>query len=125
MKNNVVFTQITERAQSIINKYKGKSSQGYIFPFAMNQYKWDMNDSESWRRWHNRKQATIEKIRAFLKKVAKHIGINPDDFIIYTFRHTAITHEVKSNKKPLMDIAKEAGTSVNMIESIYYKYLIV
>ena len=119
-KSKSVKNKITKTAQRIIDKYKGNSSQGYVFPFAMNEYKWDMNDPKSWNHWNNRKQATEETINKFLKKVAPYIGVSPDDFTLYTFRHSVITHEIKANEKSLAVIAAEAGTSVAMIEKHYF-----
>lgn len=119
----VLNNRLTNTAKSIIKKYTGKSSKGYIFPFAMNEYDWDLDNATSWGKWNNRKQATMELVRAFLKKTAKHVGIKPEDFILYTFRHSAITHEVDSNKKSPTIIAYEAGTSLKMIENNYLNYV--
>ena len=119
-KSKSVRNEITETAQRIIDKYKGNSSQGYIFPFAMNEYKWDMKNADSWNRWNNRKKSTEEKINKFLKKAAPFIGVSPDDFTLYTFRRSTITHEIEANKKSPARIAAEAGTSVAMIEKHYF-----
>jgi hypothetical protein len=123
LKDNKVKNEITPKAKSIIAKYKGESSKGYIFPFPMNEYDWDMGNAASWNKWNNRKQATMERARAFVKACASYIGIDPNDLILYTFRHSVITHEVNNNKKPLMTIAKEAGTSAEMIDKHYYSLL--
>ena len=123
LKDNKVNNEITPKAKSIIAKYKGESSKGYIFPFPMNEYDWDMGNAVSWNKWNNRKQATMERVRGFVKACASYIGVDPNDLILYTFRHSVITHEVNNNKKPLMTIAKEAGTSTEMIDKHYYSLL--
>jgi hypothetical protein len=106
--------------QSIIDKYKGQSSQGYIFPFAINES--DLYNKDFYK-WNNKKDHVLVKINHFLKKVAPFIGVSPNDLIVYTFRHTVLTHEIQDNKKSPMRIAKEAGTSVIMLEKHYYDYL--
>jgi hypothetical protein len=79
-----------------------------------------MNDPKSWNRWNNRKQTTEETINKFLKKVAPYIGVSPEDFTLYTFRRSTITHEIEANEKSPAVIAAEAGTSVAMIEKHYF-----
>lgn len=118
-----VFNEITPKAKEIINRYARQSSQGYIFPFAMNEYRWDFDDSESWNRWVNRKQATLQRINHFLKKLAKKLDFDPQNICNYTMRHTTFTHEINRNEKPLMVIAKEGGTGIDMLETHYYNYL--
>jgi hypothetical protein len=46
--------------------------------------------------------------------------VSPEDFSLYTFRHSSITHEIKANEKSPAVIAAEAGTSVTMIEKHYF-----
>lgn len=123
----IVINGITPMAQSIIDKYQGQSTQGYIFPFSMNNYDWSAKSTDAlcWNRWQNKKQAALERINLFLKKVAVVIGVEPKKLVIYTFRHTAFTHAVRKGDKPLLDIAKEGGTGVDMIEDFYYDYLAV
>lgn len=121
-KNKLIKNRITDRAMRIIQKYKGKSSQGYVFPFAMNEYHWDFNDAVSLGKWYNRKQYTLEKINSFLKKIAPFIGAPEDGFTLYSFRHSVLTHEIMAKEKDPLTIAQEAGTSVNMIEKHYYNY---
>lgn len=123
-KDNIVYNKLTANAKAIISKYKGKSAQNYIFPFSMNEYDWDFNSPVDWGKWNNRKQATLEKIRAFLKKTAKFLGVNENDFILYTFRYSAITHEISQNKKAPEIIAFEAGTSIKMIDKNYLNYFV-
>ena len=121
-KNKQIKNRITDRAMRIIQKYKGKSPQGYIFPFAMNKYHWDFNDAVSWGKWYNRKQYTLENINSFLKRTAPFIGAPKDGFTLYSLRHAVLTHEIMAKEKDPLTIAQEAGTSVNMIEKHYYNY---
>jgi integrase len=120
-----VSAPITPKAQSIIDKYKGVSICGYIIPFTMNnECKWNLDNANSFNKWYYRRQGTLERINKFLKKVHKAIKPNDiDSFTTYVFRRTAITHEIKANNKPLIQIAKEAGTSVMMLEKHYYNYI--
>ena len=113
---------LTQTAKDIISKYEGKSSKGYIFPFAMNEYEWDIYDPKSHGMWYNRKQATFERINSFLKKVQEALDVE-DNLTLYTFRHSAFTHEINDQKKNLLQIAKEGGTSVNMLEHHYYNHI--
>ena len=119
----VVTNKLTTIAKSIIEKYKGKSSKGYIFPFSMNEYDWDFSNAKEWGKWTIRKQATLEKINAFIKKTARYVGVEKDRFTLYTFRHSAITHEVEKKNKDICTIAKEAGTSPKKIDKHYFDYI--
>jgi integrase len=112
--------ELTPTAKDIIKKYKGKSSKGYIFPFAMNEYDWDIYNAESFNKWNNRKQATQEKINHFLSKVKKELKVK--ELTLYTFRHTKFTHEIEANEKSYLKTAREGGTTVKMLEDHYYRY---
>ena len=115
----ITINKITPTAKAIINKYKGQSAKGYIFPFSMNNYDWDFEDAKSWNRWHNRKQKTLQDINEFLHKFEKPLKIN-GTITTYSFRHSALTHAVNKKDCNLMQIAKESGTSVKMLEQHYY-----
>jgi hypothetical protein len=65
----------------------------------------------------------MEDVEAFLKKIAPKLKVNPKDFIIYTFRHSAFTHEIVKNEKDLITIANEGGTSIGMLSNHYYSYV--
>ena len=115
-KNKIVNTRLSNVALAIIEKYKGKSKQGYIFPFSMNEYYWNMMDAKS---WNNRKQTTQEQINSWLRnKVAKAIGV---DFrlTLYTFRHSTLTLSCMSDSANWGAIALESGTSIKMLEQHY------
>ncbi|MDR3143077.1 MAG: hypothetical protein LBU37_15325 [Tannerellaceae bacterium] len=113
--------KLTETAKKIIRKYKGKSSKGYIFPFSMNEYDWDIYSSVGFRKWDNSKKSTLEKINEFLAKVKKELKVK--EFTLYTLRHSKFTHEIEAGEKSILKIAKEGGTSVKMLEDNYYHYI--
>lgn len=113
---------LTPKAKEIIQKYQGHSTKGYVFPFMMNEHDWDIYDPISYNKWNNRKQATFERINRFLKKVQVELGVE-ESLTLYTFRHTAFTHEINQKKKNLIQIAKEGGTSVDMLEKHYYNHI--
>ena len=122
-EDKTVAAPITDTAMRIINKYKGKSSQGYIFPFSMNEYKWDMVNAKDWNKWNNRKQRVQEMINSWLRnKVAKAIGVD-FPFTLYVFRHSVFTHACMAkgtDKDSIINIAKKGGTSIKMIDKHYY-----
>lgn len=116
-------------ALGIIEKYKGQSSQGYVFPFAMNEYDWSdaFNETDwnakKWNNWNNRKQRTLEMINVWLKKVADKIfeGNEVPRLTLYTFRHSAFTHACNADNANWGITAMEGGTSIKMLESRYVK----
>ena len=121
LKNAYVSIPITKKAMNIALKYKGQSKKGYIFPFSMNEYDWDMRNSDSFNKWYNRKQSTLEKINTFLVKVKTELKV--ETLTLYTFRHSAFTHGINEGKN-LLKIAKEGGTSIKMLENHYYNHLL-
>lgn len=118
-KDKTVYAPLSDVALSIITKYKGKSSQGYIFPFSMNEYEWDMMNAKDWNKWNNRKQRLQEMINSWLRnKVAKVIGV---DFplTLYTFRHSTLTHSCMAEGANWGVIALNGGTSIDMLQRHY------
>ncbi len=118
-KNKTVYAPLSDVALSIIAKYNGKSSQGYIFPFSMNEYSWDMRDAKDWNKWNHRKARLQEMINKWLReKVVKALDwdIVPH---LYTFRHSTLTHACMSEGANLMLIALDAGTSIGMLQKHY------
>lgn len=118
-KTKTVYAPLSDVALSIIAKYNGKSSQGYIFPFSMNEYNWDMMDAKSWNQWNNRKARLQEMINKWLReKVAKALNwdIVPH---LYTFRHSTLTHACMSESANFMYIALDGGTSIEMLQRHY------
>lgn len=118
-KSKIVYAPLSDVALSIIDKYKGMSAQGYIFPFSMNEYSWDMLDAKSWNKWHNRKAKLQETINKWLReKVAKALNLEID-LHLYTFRHSALTHACMSKGANWGLIALNGGTSIEMLERHY------
>lgn len=120
-KKALQLAPITTKAREIIQKYSGMSSKGYIFPFSMNNYDWDFDNVKSFAKWYNKNQKQLEDINKFLKKVKPILKVK--QLTNYTFRHSAFTHEIKAGKKNIMQIAKEGGTSVKMLEHHYFNHL--
>jgi integrase len=117
-RDKITYAPITSKAQEIINQYQGQSSKGYVFPFALNDYDWNLNDAKSWNQWNIRKQSAIEKINRWLKKIAVILGI---DFplVCYTFRHTTLSHACMVENANWGQIALEAATSIDMLQKHY------
>ncbi len=120
LKKRKVITPITDDCRKIIQKYKGQSSKGYIFPFSMNEYDWDKTDAISWNKWQNRKQKHLEDINKFLHKFEGVLGLEEGTFTTYVFRHSSLTHACEEKKCDLALLAKKAGTSIKMIDDHYY-----
>jgi len=96
----------------IIDKYKGQSKDGYIFPV--------MDDGKE--KSYTAKDCTFKKFRGFLNKWLKLVGNEMGlsfDLYAHVFRHTAITVAI-NNGLPVSYIANAAGTSVEMIQQHYY-----
>lgn len=118
-KDKTVYAPLSDVALSIISKYNGQSSQGYIFLFSMNEYNWDMMNAKSWNNWNNRKARLQEMINKWLRgKVAKALNwdIVPH---LYTFRHSALTHACMSEGANWGIIALNGGTSIDMLQRHY------
>lgn len=118
----LVIQFLTPNAVEIILKYKGKSKGGYVFPFALNQTKWNLNDPQQFHYHYYRGNRICGQINHFLHKVGEYLKL-PFQLTMYAFRRTAITQAIIDNKMPLPMIAKTAGTSVEMIEAHYANYL--
>lgn len=121
-KNSLVNTALTPTAKEIMKKYKGQSGQGYVFPFAMNEYHWDFKKHESFNRWYNKERRTLQSINHFLNKVAEILKV--EELTTYTFRHSTFTHKIQVGAN-IMQLAKEGGTSVSMLEKHYYNHFAV
>ena len=96
----------------IMDKWKARSRDGYIFPIR-NKQKLESQITNNGDIKH-----FICRLNLWLKKVGEIIGC---DFPLhtYTFRHTAITHYI-SKGVPVIYVANLMGTSVKNCESIYY-----
>ena len=109
---------LSEKAVSIIRKYKGQSSKGYVFPFAINEYDWNFKDPESYRKHYRKWNRVLFQINTFLSKMEKPLGF--PELTLYMFRHTAFTIACKEMKESVFVIAKQGGTSVEMLEKHYF-----
>lgn len=118
----LVVQYLSDEALGIMNKYKGKSVAGYVFPFPINQRKWNLDKPEEYHHYYYKSNHVHGAINKFLRRVGKAIGV-PFDLTLYAFRRSAITHAIMDNKLPVAVIAKMAGTSIPMIEMHYANYL--
>jgi len=103
---------ISPAMRKIIDKYRGQSKDGYIFPIMDDkkekQYK---TKDYSFKRFRG-------KLNVWLKSVGETLGTD-FDLYAYVFRHTAITVAINSGL-PVSYIAHAAGTSVEVIQQHYY-----
>lgn len=98
--------------RAIMDKWKPKSKDGYIFPIRNKERlaKSETNNADI--------KHFLSRINTWLKKIAIYLNV---DFSLrtYTFRHTGITHYISSGVTPIY-VANLAGTSVDNCEKIYY-----
>lgn len=103
---------ISPAMEQIINKYRGKTKDGYVFPI--------MDDKKASE--HETKDYLFKKFRqnlnVWLKPLGKELGLNYDLYA-YVFRHTAITVALDSGL-PISYVAMAAGTSIEIIQEHYY-----
>lgn len=118
----LVIQYLSPKAVEIVLKYQGKSKGGYVFPFALNQTRWNLNDPHQFHYHYYKGNHICGQINRFLHKVGQHLKV-PFQLTLYAFRRTAITQAIIENKMPITMIAKVAGTSVEMIEAHYANYL--
>ena len=107
-----ITVPINPVAKKIIQKYKGMSKYGYVFPI-----KDDERDRLSKTRDICSKKF-ISQVNKWLKVVAKAMDMD-ERFYAYMFRHTSITFALDSNL-PISYVAQVAGTSIEMIHKHYY-----
>jgi integrase len=107
-----VEVPISPAMQRIIDKYRGQSKGGYIFPIM----------DDELERTSKTKDFCLKKFRerlnAWLKPVGKALGLDYELYA-YVFRHTAITVAIDSGL-PVSYVSNAAGTSVEMIQKHYY-----
>lgn len=111
---------MTPKAIEIMQKYQGISKAGYIFPFKMNETFWIFDNDAIFEKWCNKRNYILQQINKFLKAAAKQARIKTQRFSLYSLRNARITHEIGEGKKSIMMIAKEAGTSLTMIDKHYF-----
>lgn len=113
---------LSDKAVEIIMKYKDKSKGGYVFPFALNDRKWDFNIPGEYHYHYYKGNHICGRINNFLHEIGKALKL-PFTLTLYVFRRTAITQAIIDNKIPLAMIAKIAGTSLEMLEAHYTNHL--
>lgn len=121
-KTALAIQFLSKEAERIVLKYKGRSKGGYVFPFSINDTKYDFSKPNEFHYHYYKGNHVCGRINRFLHKVGEVLEI-PFQLTMYAFRRTAITHAIKENRIPVMAIAKMAGTSVEMIEAHYANYL--
>ncbi len=113
----LVVVNLPQQAVEIIERYKGQSNGGYILPFPMNETSWD--NVADFAKWNIRVKNVEQRINKYLKKWASALSFDVSDLSMYDFRHSAITHAVNAGGN-VFEIARLAGTSVDMIGKHYY-----
>ena len=96
----------------IINRYRGRSKDGYIFP-VRNRKRIEDSQTNNADIKH-----FISRVNMWLKKLSPILGC-PFSLHTYVFRHTGITHYISKGVSHVY-VANLAGTSVDNIEKIYY-----
>lgn len=107
-----VEVPISPVMKRIIEKYRGQSKYGYIFPIMD-----DKKDKESGTKDYCLKTFR-EKLNNWLKPVGETLETE-FKMRAYVFRHTAITVAIDSGV-PVSYVANAAGTSIEMIQKHYY-----
>lgn len=113
----LTIVSIPQQAVEIINRYKGQSKGGYLLPLPMNDTEWDK--ITDFATWNTRVKNTEQRINQYLKKWAADLSLEVQNLKMYDFRHSAITHAINAGGN-VFDIAKAAGTSVDVIGKHYY-----
>lgn len=107
-----VEVPISPVMQIIIDKYKGQSKDGYVFPII----------DEAKEKTYKTKDYTTknfrENLNKWLKVVGQELGVSYNLYG-YVFRHTAITLALDSGLT-IAYVALVAGTSIKMIQEHYY-----
>ena len=113
----LTIVNLPQQAVEIINRYKGQSKGGYLLPLPMNETEWDK--VTDFATWNIRVKNVEQQINKYLKKLASALSLEVQNLKMYDFRHSAITHAVNAGGN-IFEIAKAAGTSVDMIAKHYY-----
>ena len=98
--------------ENIINKYRGQTKDGYVFPIMDDEKAKEYKTRDYLFKKHR------EKVNTWLKSIGEILGTDYDLYC-YVFRHTAITVAL-DNGTPLAFVAAAAGTSIEMIQKHYY-----
>lgn len=108
---------LPQQAIEIINRYKGQSKGGYLLPLPMNETNWDI--ITDFAKWNIRVKNVEQRINKYLKVWASALSLDVQKLTIYAFRHSAITHSVNAGHD-VFEVARRAGTSVDVIGKHYY-----
>lgn len=108
---------LPQQAIEIIERYKGQSKGGYLLPFTFNETSWDI--VEQHHTWNIRVKNVEQRINKYLKVWASALSLDVQKLTIYAFRHSAITHAVNAGRD-VFEVARLAGTSVDVIGKHYY-----
>lgn len=121
-QGNVAVQYLSREATKIIDKYRRKSNHGYVFPFPMNNRKWNLSNPAQFEIHYKAARNQLACINRFLHNVGGSLGL-PFTFTLYAVRRSALTHAVMEGRIPLPILAQMAGTSVRMLERHYINYL--
>lgn len=110
--HQTVNVPISDKMEQIIEKYKGHSSDGYIFPIM------DDKKAKEYKTRDYLFKNFREKLNIWLKAVGKMLKTE-FDLYAYVFRHTAITTALDKGLSTSY-VASTAGTSIEMIQEHYY-----
>ena len=113
---------LSPKAVEIIERYRRKSVNGYVLPFAINDRRWNLDNPFQYHLHHKLATNQLSLINRFLHLVGDKLEI-PFPFTLYSIRRTAITHALMENRIPIHILAEIAGTSVRMIERHYTNFL--
>ena len=117
-KPQQVQLPLNSNALAIIEKYSGQSKGGYLFPFPMNETRWDITTKDGNDKWRIASNTIFGNINAHLKKIGTLIGV--EGLTLYYFRRSVFSH-VANTGINLALLAKHGGTSVKMLEQHYIK----
>ncbi len=107
-----VEVPVSPAMNNIINKYRGTTTDGYVFPIM------DDAKEKSYTTADYLFKKFREKLNIWLKSVGKELELDYDLYA-YVFRHTAITVALDGGL-PISYVAMAAGTSIAMIQEHYY-----
>ncbi len=113
---------ITPLAAQIIDKYKDSHHAGYLLPLVMYKSQteaYKLSDPSVFYKFYNCWNGKcLYKINNFLHRITDALGFK-ENLTTYTFRHTAITHQI-NKKAVILKVAINAGTSLKHIQETYY-----
>lgn len=118
--DKITTAPLNSRAKAIVEKYKGQSANGFVFPFAFSDRKeWDWNNPVEWDKYALAEKKILQAINKLLKKLKPKLGITTEKFTLYTFRHSVMTFLLQDGIQPMI-LAHMGGTSIEMLNEHYY-----